>query len=204
MAEVLQIPAGSFIQINVVYVVDGQTNINTFHYRNNMQCDDWYNNTVDALFTAFENSVLGPMCDCMTTSAAYFELVIQPIAPTRYRAYRGRSQKEGTVNGGTCPSTTAMVIQRLGSQANRKSMGRIFLGAVPSTWVTQSQVNDVGSIPLTVLTDAMTAAPTAAGVTFEPYIFNPASPDSDGIEVVYSRWQQILRVQRRREVGRGI
>lgn len=129
----------------------------------------------------------------------------QVIAPTRKITNDWPlTPPQGQLLGAPCPPTTAVVIRKRTALTGRQNRGRIFVPGIPFDQTTDGKVAD-DSIEL--WNDA--AFPFADEVSFAtsrvatPVVYSVKDSTVRG-PIVNCSFDAILRVQRRREVGRGI
>jgi hypothetical protein len=137
-------------------------------------------------------------------------LQIQFIKPTRYRALRMTPDDlgvngAGAVAGVGTPSTTAVVISFGNDYAGGIYQGRNFIAGVAPSFISNSKLTGLGKTNFELLGQALkqqitTVAPVA-GYNRTIDKVNYANTSSHNVST-YSV-DDVLRVQRRREVGRG-
>ena len=106
------------------------------------------------------------------------------------------------------PSVATVSISRFANQAKRYGMGRIFLGGVPQSFTLNSSVVGAGYATLSDLADQfkepIVVNNGSTNFTLTPVLCNFRKTPANRWPVTSVKVQPVLRVQRRREVGRGI
>lgn len=199
------IPASSIIEVRRKGLLDGQLVMNVFHYINvELQTDGQA--ALQSMLAQFDDDMAGPLANCQTDAVTNLILEAQVIWPTRYMyEQRSPTQTTGTLESPTDPSGVAAVVRRRGQLANRQNMGRIYIAGIPSDATVASMLtNTYVFTSLQNVVDAMTqplVGTTPAG-TYVPVIYGGSSEGLAAV-VVQSTYDQVVRYQRRREVGRG-
>lgn len=195
------------VMINIFGRLHGQQTITTFPYYVDLASSTPIADGKTALETAvadFSAIVYEAFLECVSNEWTCEGVTIQKVQPQRYRLIKYLpSDLIGNVAGQSLPSSTAAVISRYAERAGRSYQGRIFVPAVPVLFEQDSSLNELAIATMATLATNMVAPISlGSGDALIPWIghtgFTPT--DSQVIETVV---QTPLRVQRRREVGRG-
>jgi hypothetical protein len=144
------------------------------------------------------------------TSNQFLSVVFegQVIAPVRYVvSLDAPTNPTGVVDAAAAAPTVTGVVQKRSEFAGRDKRGRLFIPGVPLTFISGGRLNDTGQTAYGSAIAGFVApvhvTDTGGTVDLQPVIYNPLAPGNmtDWTEVTFD---PILRVQRRREVGRGI
>jgi len=106
-----------------------------------------------------------------------------------------------TVGGSSLPTSVAGVITKRTNFAGRKYRGRVFVAGVPVGSENDSQLSAGVMTAWQILADSYALNKGTSGWTWSPVIWHRVSKTSD--DVIAGIARQILRNQRRRQVGRG-
>lgn len=128
----------------------------------------------------------------------------QTIAPTRKITNEILcTPGAGTLTGAACPPTTAIVIRKRTINAGRTGRGRIFIPGVPFSATLNGRLVDAQFEDWDSYADNFQFPITFNGRTATPIVYSTKSAVNRGV-ILDCNFDPILRVQRRREVGRGI
>lgn len=193
------------IEIQIVGTLHGQETRNTFHYFVD-EADDSNDGaaTIALLLADFETDVYNAMLSVMAADWSVKAITGQKITNGRMRlVVHNPATTAGQVAGVSCPSTTAAVISRYGEGAGREFQGRVFIPAVPSTWEVDSKISPSRmSMYEAVATNLL--GDLSDGMTLDCHpTLNRSGLDPDNQRVIATVARDILRVQRRREIGVG-
>lgn len=207
MADPVLIPNHSLIQVVYCYNVDNQACFNTWLYELQSAVPDWYGGTGELLLEAWRDDLLDAILACQSTNVTCQFVAIQPVYPARYRAIRiDLTTTHGDQSAVNLPSVATINISRFANEARRFGMGRIYLGGCGVNMVTGSVVNATGYAVLNPVAAKMADEIIAAvgPVTMKPVLCNYRTTPANRWPVTSGKVQNVIRVQRRREVGRGI
>ena len=193
------------VEIQVVGRLHGQETRNVYHYYVSAAAviPDGRSALVtagnDFLANLYE-AVLAFQSNEWTCSA----VTIQKIAPQRFRLIKlTPSDLIGDVESNSLPSSSAAVISRYAEQAGRAFQGRVFIPGVPTTFEEDSLINEDGMLLLEAAAaffdDELAIDGSAVLRPTLAHTGNDPAPQ----QVVDAIATDVLRVQRRREVGRG-
>lgn len=208
MPYVIPVADGDFFEVRLVGLLHGQTCISTFRYEIEK---DPSPTTFDmaVLGDNFEDLIWTGLRELMSVEFVSARIYTQKIWPTRYVAFEQTcAEPTGAVSGNCCPSTVSMVWKRKMGLAGRDRRGRLFMPAVPVSSEENSAVTAAvfnGSQVADVKVAMVSQIDCTSGIFATPSLI---VPDGGGyvnrgdIEIV--ELDQILRVQRRRELQRGI
>jgi len=195
---------GEVAEIRLNATLFGQTIINTFHYRIGSGVPgsgDW-----DSLLGAFDVQMWSDALSSVLSED--FESVFlagQTVYPVRKVATEvALTPSAGEVVAPACPPTTAVVIKKLTVLAGSANRGRVFIAGIPYQNIAGGSIA-AGSYGAWQTISAGIAEPLTFGASrfAVPVVYSTASGVIRG-DVTDFGVDQILRVQRRREVGRGI
>lgn len=202
---------GAILQIQIVGVLDGQTTRNVFRYRYGYDQAPLPDGKASALeiMSQFAAAVYTPLINAVSTAWSLQYIAGQWIKPVRYRPIQQTAADmgigaAGLIAGAYEATTVAAVVSVFCEQGGRKFQGRRFFAGVPQSSVTASVLNGGGLAEFNDVKDGMVQSLVdgLGGVyygTLSKSVTGP--PDDQAIRggIVHTP----LRVQRRREVGRG-
>lgn len=207
MADPVLIPANSLIQVVYCYNVDNQACFNTWLYELQQAVPDWYGGTGELLLENWQDVFLDNLKACQSTNVTLQFMSIQPVYQARYRAITiDLTTQHGSQSSVNLPSVATVNVSRFANEARRFGMGRIFLGGCGTAMVTGSVVNATGYAALNPLAANMSEVISASTgpVYMNPVLCNYRKTPANRWPVTSAKVQNVIRVQRRREVGRGI
>lgn len=194
-------------EIRIRGQLHGQTTITTFRYFvNDVPAGDIMD--LDAVAGQFQTAILDPLIALTSEEMGYTNIEVQKIAPVRLITYvKSIAGSTGAVAGGSLPSGVAWVFRRKLLAAGRFAQGRIYVPGVPITTEENSMIKDAVFTGIDVgdLKDGMLADLVLGDGSLRPALIVPG-PDNTWenrgslFDIVPD---QILRYQRRREVGVG-
>lgn len=196
---------GDCVELRMIGTLHGQQTITTFHYKVSGDHPDgeaaiggWLNDVEAILWLTYIRPNLSEQL-----VDVYFEM--QKILPTRYRSVRKiPANRTGGTAGLACPSGTAMVVKRVNDRSGRSYQGRIYLPAVPETARLDSKLTAAYIAGAAGLLEAAVqdTIPAGGGGDLQPVVYHPAGGIQDTL-VLHGTLTDVLRYQRRREVGVG-
>lgn len=189
----------------------GQRIINDWWYRIS-ELTTVFETTVDQMTVltvfqaAFEAGLLTHMSDEYMVDEYRLSCfhVIPDSAPTRF-AFKSIFPAEtgGGVVESSLPTTVCATIKRQAEFAGNNQRGRIFLTGIPVSYELDSELTDAAHDTYTTDSAIMTMKPSSLGNwTLQP-ILKPEGDFTITRDVKTTSVGKVLRVQRRREVGRG-
>lgn len=203
---------GSIVQFTIKGLLDNQTTRNVFRYRYQFGAAPIGDGgaELDNLTPVFANEVYVPLINSVSTAWTLQSIIAQWIIPTRFRpreygaGFLGVGAG-GTIAGGYQATTVSAVVSVSCERAGRAFQGRRFFCGVPNSSVTNSQLNGGGLTEFGLVKDGMLAVLTSGGgglyipTLSKAALIAPPDEQKLFIGIVHPP----LRVQRRREVGRG-
>lgn len=207
MADPVLIPALSLIQCTYCYNVDNQACFNTWLYELQQAVPDWYSGAGESLLEGWQDANLDRILACQSTNVNCQYVSIQPVYQARYRAITiDLTTTHGDQSAVNLPSVATINISRFANEAKRFGMGRIFLGGCGTNMVTGSVVNATGYAVLNPVAERMYLPITSSigPVTMNPVLCNYRKTPANRWPITSAKVQNVIRVQRRREVGHGI
>lgn len=194
------------MEIIRVQTLAGQQCMNVFYYRNDIMTVDG-GAALDEAIAEFSTLINNVIANLQSQDVTEIYTRAQWVHPTRYVARYGiPALTEGVQVGTSLPSGAAVVVRRRSDLANRSSRGRIFVPGIPISNTLNSKM-----LPGWMTTNADDLAATvlvgldlvASGLFMEPVIWS-YSDRNNADPCVTANVDDVLRYQRRREVGRGI
>jgi hypothetical protein len=201
------------MEVRISGDLDGQVCINTFHYEVTSVSAPGAQATMAQILpvlvtSLWDNGVNKGLSYITSTDYLNVTMVGQKVFPARFvPIFAVLAGTGGTIGGGTFSSGASGVIARKSIVASHKGRGRVFIPALPLTFVTASELNGVGltaySLASADWNQPKVIAGTGGTVTLTPIIFNLLAP-TNRQPIAFTENNQQVRYQRRREVGRGI
>jgi len=208
MPYIVPVATNDFFEVRLVGRLDGQICINTFRY-NIIRASGSGALDMEPMIDDFETGVWTELRKIMSAEYQLATLFLQKIHPARYVSFEKiPTSRIGGVASGNAPSTVTYVFRRKLLLAGRRYQGRIFLPAVPNENIEGSLVKDTvvsGEDVANIATGMLDTLEPGAGVEAVPSLIVPngASWDNRGALNAVTL-DNVLHVQRRREVGSGI
>lgn len=204
MAIDYPLAANSIVEARIVGLSSGQFTITTFHYvvdGGAPAAGDGESLRAGLVTRLWENGL-------RTVTTNSFECVsidLQKIFTPRLIAIQGAPTNiNGSVGEDPLPPSSTVVIKRLTNQAGRKYRGRIFVPDVPVIWHSAGMLLPGGLAAYNAIRDLINSPQTFSGTRVaSPIIWSVRDSAIRGL-VTQTQADRVLRVQRRREVGRGI
>jgi len=186
-------------EVTIKGTLFGQRTENTFHYTADVVVGD---QTMLDVFTNFVVHFEDEYTAAVSNDWSGHEVTVRRITPQPTRAIPFTIAWTGTGGVGTNPPSTTGVISRVSWQSGRRSLGRIFVPAVPLLWHVEGKLSLGGITAYGALAAKMGADIVESGnLNLQPIIWNPPVGFRD-VELCIVR--PILRQQRRREIDVGI
>lgn len=193
--------------VSFEYNVSNQRCMNSFAYKYRGGASEDGLAKMNALLNVITsaNHLFQKFYACLSQDAQSLKIFGQWIDPIRY-AYLWRPDviTEGQVAEGALPANVGVTITRRGELANRHHISNIHMGAVPASWVVNSQVVQPVGEPYQELVDKSCEVIIAAGGDqFDPVAYNRAASANSAL-LTTGYVQTTSRINRRRTVGVGI
>lgn len=192
---------GDIYQVNIVGRLHGQTTINTFHYAENQVGAGSAEAALLTLFNAGVVSELKNACsaewELITTTAQQIR-PLPPLLPVDDNTAAG----PGAVAGESLPTSVAVVVTKRTGFAGRAFRGRCYFAGVPVSQEVDSQISTAALLLWGDVASEMSQTLADSTWNFSPIVYHRLSGTGTIIQNCLER--QILRNQRRRQVGKGI
>lgn len=199
------INVGDIVQFTTRAFLDGQTILNTFHYRCLVDQTDGVS-ALQIAIAAFDTSVQNPMTLAQSDDVTYLPTMGQKIFPLRFVPEFNdvAANPDGQIQQVALPTTVSGVVRRRTVLAGPANRGRIFIAGIPVTGVLESKLTSAQLALMNAVGNGMLDKLAGeVGESFAPVIYSREFPESSG-DVVTHAVDPILRVQRRREIGVGV
>jgi len=198
---------GDFVKLQMVGRLHGQQIRNVFTYKCSFDASfDDGQTLLNLLMASFDTQVWLTWREAISAEYTLETFTAQVVKPVRYRLVAlspAPETADGAVNVNSLPSTVAAVVKRYAQRAGRKYQGRVFIAGIPETYDLASLIDPVQMPKFDdIATDLRASITPAAGKVFVPWL-NVEGTDVALQQVVNATATNVLRVQRRREVGRG-
>lgn len=191
---------GDIAALTVTGVLHGQTVQSVLHYR---KINQGAGNEL-ALIQAWQTSVKPQYLNCCSAEYEMTQLAAQIVGPGAPEAPFvqpiGFSNGEGSAN--SLPSSVAACITKRSLTPGKKGRGRVYMPAVPTTFEVDSKLNDTGFQTYAALGDILKTVLAAGATNFEFGIFHRSNKTFSPVISCLAR--EVLRTQRRRQVGVGV
>lgn len=199
------IPTNAIVEVNMTYSVDDQTCMNTFHYLLQEPGAADGVASLTALLLAFDAAVVNTLSALMSANCTDFVNTAQYVYPARYQRQEDVSAIHfGAIALPCLPSGASVVLQRRNFVAGPKSQGRIYIAGIPTAQVLDSVLSGAAAIAWQAAAAVLgQVIVDGLGNGWTPYIFNGKAP-ANLLPVNIVNVNDVLRYQRRREVGVGI
>lgn len=194
---------GDVVEIRLCAEIAEQRTINVFHYK--IGGGTPQSNDTQALMTAFNAAWWnGALADLLSEDVYNVFLQLQTIAPVRKVVDDQLcSPTEGQVAARGCPPTTAVVLAKRTPLAGAANRGRVFVPGIPFDDILDGRVAVAKQAEWNAQADLLAQVLTFNSKTATPVLYSTASSVERGT-ITDGTFDAVLRVQRRREVGRGI
>lgn len=194
------------IEMRWMGLLDGQQVMTTHHYR---VFGIGGNNLGDAYtlwLNDFEEEVWQKVQPLLSNELTGVILTVQKVFPTRFRMQsRAATPSAGAVASASLPSGVTVVTRRQGNIASRTNQGRIYTPGIPIASTDGSKLTPVALAPFRANVDDSLLAPLLPldDAELQPIIFNLKAPVVTR-DARFAITDDILRYQRRREIGVGV
>lgn len=192
-------------QLTIIQRLQTQVVENVLHYKVTVDADG---DTLEGALHAYAATYFMPLAGASQSSdLTYQKSRAQKIWPLPARvASEEVMYGNGLIELQSLPAEVAAVVTKQSILAGRRYRGRIYIAGIPSTLVLQVSGlwNDSLVATLQTLGVSLARDVTAVGVpgTLRPIIYHRA--DHTNTEIANCLARDVPRVQRRRQIGRGI
>lgn len=192
---------GDFYRATFIQAQHGQQLQTVVHYREDANGigagDTLLAGVLDAAYAANIVPLLSDEWAYQSTMVQRF----RPLPPSA-AVVVNTSAAAGGVPGNALPTTNSLVIRKRTANAGRRYRGRIYQGGIPFSAEIDSQVTAFFRTSVVNGWIALYTQYTTSGFTFSPVLYHP---DLVSFSYITSfDGDLVLRVQRRREVGKGV
>lgn len=192
------------IEIQILGTLHEQRTRNVFHYRytGTTQLDG--PTTIDALMDEFDTEVGAGLRSLQSADYVVNGVQAQLISPTRYRSRFKAISLPGGVQGASLPSSSCVVLRRRAIQSGKQFQGRIFVPGIPLSSTSESKLLPA-QIAVWDLAATSLKEPLEGGTAVEAFVptISKVGPATANYDVDSVFLDNVLRVQRRRELGVG-
>lgn len=203
------VPVASFVRVTVVSQLQGQQLENTFTYKSETPCSIADVVPIaSAMYDYWHDTVLTGWSAVLADRIHFTELWTQLFTPTQAYVKQVATFDIQGASGDLClPAEVSLVLTKLSDYAGKKNRGRIYLPGVTNAMMNAtSGLWDPTAIATlrTVWIAACTHAVVTTGVikTYDPCV-TPANMGNFTL-LTGGGYNTAPRVQRRRQIGRGI
>jgi len=197
-------------QIQFRYRLHGQRCINTFYYRALTGGPPDVPTMTEEFTDLWDSTHTGAITQVLSEEVSDIRVrgqLLEPngaLDPTRYMFYeRAGTPAEGVFPASSLPSTCAAVVRKRTDLAGHANRGRIFVAGVPLPWEQDSLLTAVARGEYDTAYGPVFLNPLLVlGIQWDPVLTNPPL-HSVSREITQVSVDDVIRVQRRREVGVG-
>lgn len=206
---------GDLLEFRLIYVLNGQTCMNVFHYSVSTRTpgaggpdvQDCANIMVTLLW---DDPILG-LSTFISADVNSISCTCQVVHPVRSQAAVAPAVLAPVGLGATpaAPSGVCVTVQRKGTMAGRHNQGRAYIGGIVQADISGSALvpasptqNGFASWTPQLLTDQHVTL-TGITLTFTPCLV-PLPAGTPVVPLTISGWDDVIRYQRRRELRVGI
>lgn len=191
--------AGDVLLTTLQGTLFGQRTITTFHWSVNAMP---VATSLLSLLTLLEANLMPDFKGMLSNEWSASEVTGRRIIVNATRSYSVQSVGNGSVASSSLPPSVAGVISRFTNASGKKGRGRIYVPAVPDLWHLNGQLSQAGLNAYDLFRPRLDLPTTlAGGIALEPVLF---TRPNTVVFVEGSLVRNILRSQRRREIGVGI
>jgi hypothetical protein len=193
---------GDLYQLTVMGRCHGQTILNVLHYA--ITTEVGITQLTD-LVTTFRTTCEAHWRACHSAEYTLDGYLAQKIRPLPINASyeEGPLVLAGTGGAQALPTSVAAVLTKRTDLAGRSYRGRVYLSAIPTTFELDSELTGAAlNVYQTLADDLEQILAAGAGNAFTPVLWRRSAELARPITQFVPR--QVLRNQRRRQVGRGI
>lgn len=191
---------GDIYRVTLSQTLHAQQVLNTLYYRETVNGGA---SPATALALRVAQVVVPPLKAVQSNELSHLEVLAQKIwpQPVALPASDISAAGAGGVASSSLPTSNAVVITKTTLFAGRKYRGRVFIGGVPVSAEDDSKLAAAVTASWVVFAQTLAAVLVSGGYTFVPIIYHKTTHTDDQIQNAIVR--TILRVQRRREIGKG-
>jgi len=202
--------AGSdyILEIQLVGRLHGQTTRNVFHYHFEPTAEiaDGAGFVSNVLAT-WHTGVGALIVSGLSNEWSIRELTGQVVDPVRYRKefadVATLDPNEGQIVANSLPSAVCAVVSMYGDVADPTFQGRKYFGGIPASYEEDSRLNQDGMDWLSLAAVGCSNMLLVAQTTVRPTIAKTGAATALARQVTAAVPRDVLRIQRRREVGVG-
>lgn len=203
------IQAPALMEIQLVGRLHGQRTRNVFHYLykpENIDLNDGRTAAENARDN-FDVQVWNALQGLVSQEFTCEFITAQWVLPTRYRAVIQVNNEQGEVQGSSLPSYCAVVVSKYANNSGPIYQGRNYFAGIPVTSEADSLLSPAAFLAWDAFIDNL-LIPLNLGLPEADVVLCTATPDSIfplnvATEVNDVVLKNVLRAQRRREVGVG-
>jgi len=191
-------------QVTLKQDLHGQVILNTLHFRVSTvgtgSADLALANYFDSVVVASWQTVMSDEWHYSSTQSQKIH-PLPPLLPTIVQA----NPSDGDIASPSFPTVVAATITKRTANAGTRWRGRVFIAGLPANGAEDSVLGVTALADLQVIAALFFSIPTGTGLNgfvFVPCLFH--RDDRSSSDIVSAIARETLRVQRRREVGRGI
>lgn len=185
----------------IVGQLHGQTMNNVLFYREATSAGA---NGQTALASALDSKYATNILPRQSDEYTYKGALVQRFSPGTplVATLNSTNTGAGGIVGNSLPTSSAAVIKKLTTLAGRKYRGRLFLPGIPTAHEDDSELSAAAETALATAFSNFGVSATSGGFVFNLILWHKASSTYTDVSI----WEVTtpLRVQRRREVGRGV
>jgi len=198
------INVGDFIEIQNVYTYNGQTFRNVWHFKVTAGPSQSNGSAfLQSLIGYWDANFWDELRLLLSSDVTLQFITAQVVKPSRYRLETALpTTPEGALAQTAVPPTTAVDVKRWAQRSGRKYQGRIYIPGLPQGHHDKGVLTPAVATNWDNANEIFNLAPVVSGTTLKQYL-NVQGTDVNLQEVVGTFTDPILRVQRRREIGKG-
>lgn len=126
------------------------------------------------LVAAIIEDLVPALADVMSSDGEIVDAIARRVSPAVGGSYVGPINEAGTVAQDTSPTQSCAVATLYSDTLTRKGRGRIHIGAVPDTFITNGCLTNASSATyVSFLALLLAAIQGGTGATFQAGVFNP-------------------------------
>jgi hypothetical protein len=199
----MTIRIGDIVRVHLAQYLDGQLVLNVLHY---VCTGEDVSIGEDILNSWVGNNIIPQLLACQSSNILLTGINTQKIhplpatVPIASTAFNGT----GTNVGASLPTEVCVCYTKQTTFAGRKFRGRFYLGGLPTAFVEGSVVLAAHDNIMNALATKLYLGVVVAGSSwrFAPCLFHRADKTYTGLTNV--RYNNVIRSQRRRQIGKGV